>query len=372
LKIVRAGATKVSITPAAGVIMDGYAERRSPSLGIHDPLFVRSLVIDNDDISLALLSCDLCFVNREIYDQVREEANKNGISEVILASTHNHSGPATTDLLVDLNQQTMDYLNDLPHLISNCVISSKKKIHESRVSIAKSNVNLSFNRRESGGSTDTEVSVVTFSTMSGTSIGTILNYACHPTILGSPNLLISSDFPGHVASLFEKSMGSEGVCLFLNGACGDVNPYTCTGYHCRGSFSDVENFSKRLFESAFPGFGKRELDTTSGLSSRKISIANIPPYGLALPIYGFRIGELVLMGLPGEIFASTGLELKSSFLGENVILVGYANGYYGYFPTREAFERKDYETKEMCYVDSEASKLIVKKGTELINQLLKA
>jgi len=55
----RAGATTVDITPPAGVLMDGYGGRREPSRGVHDPLFVRVLVLECEGESFAIMSCDL-------------------------------------------------------------------------------------------------------------------------------------------------------------------------------------------------------------------------------------------------------------------------------------------------------------------------
>jgi hypothetical protein len=54
-------------------------------------------------------------------------------------------------------------------------------------------------------------------------MGTIVNYACHPTSLGWDNKLISPDYVGAMRELIEAEYGGV-PCLFLQGASGDLAP----------------------------------------------------------------------------------------------------------------------------------------------------
>ena len=56
----------------------------------------------------------------------------------------------------------------------------------------------------------------------GTVIGTIVNYACHPTTLAWENTLISPDFVGAMREVVEQQTNAP--CLFLQGASGDLGP----------------------------------------------------------------------------------------------------------------------------------------------------
>src|SRR5690606_22755178 len=53
-------------------------------------------------------------------------------------------------------------------------------------------------------------------------IGTIVNYACHPTTLGWENRLISPDYVGEMRRVVEADTNAP--CLFLQGASGDLAP----------------------------------------------------------------------------------------------------------------------------------------------------
>ena len=57
-------------------------------------------------------------------------------------------------------------------------------------------------------------------------------------------------------------------------------------------------------------------------------------------IQAMRVGPIRWISLPGEPFVETGLTLKQA--GANFV-VGYANGYLGYFPIRRAYEEGGYE-----------------------------
>jgi hypothetical protein len=56
----------------------------------------------------------------------------------------------------------------------------------------------------------------------GTVLGTVVNYACHPTTLAWENTLVSPDYVGALREVVEGHTGAP--CLFLQGASGDLGP----------------------------------------------------------------------------------------------------------------------------------------------------
>src|SRR5439155_15556078 len=51
---------------------------------------------------------------------------------------------------------------------------------------------------------------------------TLVNYACHATIMGPAKRLITPDFPGAMKRVVEQALG--GRCIFLQGSAGNVGP----------------------------------------------------------------------------------------------------------------------------------------------------
>ncbi|MDP8981824.1 MAG: hypothetical protein M3O35_14675, partial [Acidobacteriota bacterium] len=55
----RAGVSRIDITPPPGHAMGGYSERNAPASGTHDPLYATVLVLEYGSERLALVTCDL-------------------------------------------------------------------------------------------------------------------------------------------------------------------------------------------------------------------------------------------------------------------------------------------------------------------------
>src|SRR3990172_12575059 len=102
----RAGAAVADIPPPAGGLMDGYGGRFEGSKGVHDPLMARAVVLEQANegailpgkdapTRVAIVSCDLLGMHREVTARVRERAAAQGIAPqgVVVAATHHHAGP---------------------------------------------------------------------------------------------------------------------------------------------------------------------------------------------------------------------------------------------------------------------------------------
>jgi len=90
---ISAGVARVEITPPAGHPMGGYAARKGPSTGVHDPLYATVLLLKADGATVAIVSCDLrSFPSELIINTARQ---RKLADHVLIAVTHNRSGPMT-------------------------------------------------------------------------------------------------------------------------------------------------------------------------------------------------------------------------------------------------------------------------------------
>jgi hypothetical protein len=80
---------------------------------------------------------------------------------------------------------------------------------------------VSMNRRDPEWAIDPVMRVLLVDGEAGP-IASILNFACHATVLNGANLMLSGEFPGAASRLLLEQTGAP--CVYLNGACGDVNP----------------------------------------------------------------------------------------------------------------------------------------------------
>ncbi|GAI90376.1 unnamed protein product, partial [marine sediment metagenome] len=124
----RAGTAKVNITPPTGTELSGYVLREQPSLGIHDPLYARALVLEHDGHTIALVSCDLLALRDDSVRAIRTIASQQtGIppSNIMLSCTHTHSGPATI-FLRNCGSVNGEWLIELQRRIAQTVVETAK------------------------------------------------------------------------------------------------------------------------------------------------------------------------------------------------------------------------------------------------------
>jgi len=219
-----AGHAAAIITPPVGTPLEGYSARADVSQGVHDDLHARAIVIDDGETAVALVSCDLVGVDRRLVAEARERAHAaTGIpaEHILIAATHTHAGPA------GLRRAADDALLDVT---ARHIAGAIKAAHASRrpavLKIGASTVDsVSQNRRHPDWPIDPSLLVLLLDDPDPLRppIAAAINFACHPTVLYHTNLLISADYPGHAVRTVEQVFPGLGA-LFLNGACGNVNP----------------------------------------------------------------------------------------------------------------------------------------------------
>jgi hypothetical protein len=220
----RAGAAVADITPPVGGLMDGYGGRSQGSQGVHDPLMARVVVLDNGATRVALVSCDLLGIHPSITAQVRERAAETaGIARdcVILAATHNHAGP------IGLRAGMFAVLDDAAAeafvtQVCGALEQAARTLRPASLKLGSATVDtISMNRRHPEWATDPVMRVLLVDGEDGP-IASVVNFACHATVLSGANLMLSGEFPGAASRLLLEQTGAP--CVYLNGACGDVNP----------------------------------------------------------------------------------------------------------------------------------------------------
>jgi len=264
----KGGCAKVNITPPVGIKLIGSYGK--PSESILDELYVRALVFNDGQSSIAIVSADLLYTPlEEITAPARRIiAEKTGIPEanVLICATHTHSGPEVftrsklrPDQEKALSEMDKSYLQTLVGKIAGSVSIAQKDMRAVRIGAARGRApEIVFNRRvkradgsavmtwsvtaevaasrriESvGGSTvvsfvlDSNEPDLKFGPVEDANeriVGSIVNFACHPVCV-YPHLptAISADFPGDATDFVERAEG--GVCLFALGAAGDIVPY---------------------------------------------------------------------------------------------------------------------------------------------------
>ncbi|MCA9087096.1 MAG: hypothetical protein KDA90_00510, partial [Planctomycetaceae bacterium] len=91
---------------------------------------------------------------------------------------------------------------------------------------------------------------------------------------------------------------------------------------------------------------------------------------LTVLVQAIRIGDLAICGIPFETFAEIGLELKDRSPFPQTMVIGLANGRYGYLPTPEQHRLGGYETwLGTNIVQEDTSVILTENLVEMMNEL---
>jgi len=240
-----AGTAKIDITPSENVWMDGMI-REHPSEGVHDPLFARALVLSNDEnpaSSFAVVSVDVCVLRTTEMNPLRERLEREvsiPASQLIVASTHTHSGPATAGVL---NARADAYTDGLMDKLVEVVGQAAGSLRPVQVGVGRGlEDTISHYRRllaDNGkvvmnwepyppehivgpmGEIDPDVGLLKVVGPEGENVCLLFNHAGHPNVLSGDNYLISAEYPGLAERILEGKYG--GMAMFFNGAQGTMD-----------------------------------------------------------------------------------------------------------------------------------------------------
>lgn len=406
-----AGTARADLTPPPGSSMYGYGARVGVSTGVHDHLWARALVLEQAATRVAVVSLDLGSFSRASTERVRAlVADGAELDQVLLVASHTHSAPRADESFPD---PSAPHIREIERRIAAAVVNAARSVrpatlragwgelsgcHNRRRVLPDGTVEMLWQNRSGEPTTplDRQVGVITVDSESGESIATLVNFACHPVVLGPENLEISADYPGAMAAHLEAETG--GLALFLPGAAGDTNPNWDKTAPQEGGFEQVELLGRRLADevlrirSALRSSPTATSRHPGGVATLDVDVQRVelePRWDLEAPavraafvergqerlfddyrdrflaeheteITALRLTPTIALAFfPGEFFVEHGLRLKRESLIENTLFVGYTNGELGYFPTIRAAAEGGYGADEATVVEVGAGERLV-------------
>ena len=235
-----AGTGRRCTNPPPNIAHGGWgAQKHEQAEGIDMDLWTSALALSDGDTSTVLIDLDIQILTNQRADQIRlavSQATGLPLSQIRASATHTHSGPvpykswiekgyemvapwfeAVTAWSAEAAQEALTHLQPVTLRGGNgqCHINANR-----RASNKQGDRFLGVNPE---GPCDREVRVIRLTGKDDdSSLATIVNYACHPTIMGPPNRLITPDYPGAMKRVVESAVG--GRCFFLLGCAGDQGP----------------------------------------------------------------------------------------------------------------------------------------------------
>ncbi len=239
----QAGAATSNITPWLGVTMPGSFHPRYGE-DVHDELLAKALVIDNGDVRIAMVTCDLIAIPEAIANAVKARIEERcGISPecVMVNATHTHSGAGVSNLLGMGEDE--GYTTWLPLKVADAVELAVKRMQPARAGFASvMEDRISFYRRwlmKDGtvrmnpglnnpdlvrpmGEIDPELAMMYMEGVDGTPISVVASFSLHYVGTGSVGE-VSADYFGQFFNLMRHYLGGNCVPILWNAASGQIN-----------------------------------------------------------------------------------------------------------------------------------------------------
>ena len=384
----KAGVARANITPPVGTIANGG----KPSVGIATELYAKALVFDDGQTKAALVTADVLLLGKQVVAETRariEEMTDIPGAHVMFAASHTHSGAATT--MRDhwsVIEHDKSYVDQLVAKMAGAVAEANLGLSEARIGAGEGHADAAINRWISTpegarwapnpeGPVDDTLSVLRVDASDGQPRAALVDYAAHASVM-SWGQFFAADYPGFLQSVVEKVYDGEITVLFANGASGDTKikwlkkKENGSDDFAYGGVEDARRWGTVLAGEAIKTLEQIHTEKVGDLSvaSKEIEFPMLPlpsveeveaelkakrkkgedatweertlaslragntPTAITGEIQVIRIGpEIILVAIPGELFAEVGLRMREQVACKHLFIVGYANGYVGYLPS---------------------------------------
>ena len=363
------GVSQINITPGVPVPMSGYDARKDPFTGIHDQLFASALCFKSSKTSVLLITADLIGYNMPFIDETKKMISaRTGIlpENIMITAVHNHGAPVTKAYEKNVPEAVENYIKELQQKFIEISVRASENTVPFKMGTGKGSCSMNINRRAefADGSIwlgrapdkpcDHEVDVVRFDDLNNNTLAVFVNWPCHGTASGQENYEITGDWPGAASRYIKKQTGEEMVVAITAGASGDINPIYGPGKN----FDEIEavgfHVGKAAWETynnitTYPVESIDAITTSLTLPGKKACKDRFPQSSyesgpdVEIRLTTFRIGDMVLAGISGEVMNEIGSNIKKQSPYSSTTIVTHCNGSSGYICTDKAFPEGGYE-----------------------------
>lgn len=413
------GIARRDITPPAGIRAKNWGPADwECSDGAHRPFELTALALTgHDGRTRVLLAVDGTWWRRVADEQRVRGTILAGLDlepdQLLLSLSHTHAGAVLCAADVDLpgGELIPGYLDRLAAAGIEAGKDALDTAVPGRIEWTTGRCGLAADREldvdgralvgfNPAGEADDTVVVGRITTADGTMLGTLVNYACHPTTIAWHSRELSPDYVGALREVVETASGAP--CLFVQGASGELAPREqYTGDHAVADrhgralghavlaaldtlpLAGTELTLDDVVESGAPlamwverpadggteiggahatvELALRDLPTLDELSeqwrdidprsrrerldrARNLRDGYIVGPTVQHPVWAWRLGDAIVVAHPGEAYSRLQRTLRNRFADTPIVVMNLTNGPgFVYLPTREAYARGAYQ-----------------------------
>lgn len=208
-----------------------------PVMAIHDPLYVKALVVDDGHTQAAIICLDTIVITDSFVVDIRHRIEQQlGIkgTNILVNASHDHhtQGQVARDVVertVKAVRQALDCMGPVTIGVGaghEDRITMNRRLHlrdGTEWTIRRANPSPPDDDVTKLGPLDPEIGILRLDRTDGRPLAVLYNFAGH-AYGGVPDGSVTADFPGFASSVIETALAHGVVALFLQGAAGDVTP----------------------------------------------------------------------------------------------------------------------------------------------------
>jgi hypothetical protein len=365
-----AGAARRIITPDPLLPVSGGMGIPSPAKSKQGELTARAMVFRAGGETVAVVSVDLLGFPSVLGDRARALVPRLAPESILIGATHTHSAPDCYAYPDGKGGHTgsLDYMQFVSEQVALAINEALDRLRpaELRVASGEAKGKIAYNYYAPD-LYDRRASVLQVRGLDGKAIGTLVNYAIHPEVMGSDQGILSPDLVGPLYDRIEKAAG--GIALFMNGAQGGMvtadnrNLEQAPRDALRAYWTDSRTWSEceriggllaaeslRLIDSA--AWQKSPTVRTDSMEVRfpvesaemwqvvegsPLKYPHRPDRTVGTRVNLVDLGNAQILTIPGEALPNIGFYLKRQMRGEHNFLFGLTNDAFGYIMTKVDF-----------------------------------
>jgi hypothetical protein len=357
-----------NVTPAPLLPVSGGVGPSSPVDRKIGELTVRALVLEKDNTRVAICSTDFLGFPGVLCSKVRQKVSGIPPENILIGATHNHSGPDCYGFPNENGQTAADveYLDSVCTKLADAINQAVRQLQPSHIRIAtgRARGKIAYNYYAEN-LYDPRCHVIQVLDIEDRPLATLVNYACHPEVIGPDQGILCPDFVGPLYDRIRKQGG--GIGIFMNSALGGMVTADCRGPdgkdiqtwdECIRIGHLLADESLRIVADApvlknptlFCGSTIVEFPVENQIL---LSIIKLSPLGFELNERGtiatqvnvVNLADAQILTIPGEALPNIGYYLKRKMHGRHNFLFGLTNDAFGYILTKvdfDSFDRYDY------------------------------
>jgi len=388
----KAGVASVDITPPLelNAPLGGYGERMNrPAQGVHDRIYAKALVLTSGSKKFALITVDIVGFPPPVKPALVARLADSGWTsgQIMLLPSHSHTSiemnainPSNTFQVPQIGIHSQRLYEFILDKLVLAVQTAEKQ--PTAVRVGTSGMPISgWNRNRRGGPiVDPQLTVTRVDKLDGAPLAVLVNFTAHPTFMSGEDMLFSGDWPGHLQRQLESLIGRGVTAMYYNGAEGDqapqgrpndgtsrweraerygrdlgivawkqweqtpAEPNVAIAYH-----SQTFPLPDRTWHPDFMKTGGAEYGLTEELF-KKMLPQMFPTEATSVSL---RVGDLLIIGVPGEMAASLGLKIKAEATritgAKNPVVGGLADAWLSYILPKDEYHKAGYESSVSFY-----------------------